>query len=179
MKRFWIIVLLFFSLRPIFASEFIELQTKSGKIYRDATVKEVLATEITITYENGIAVIPLEDLPDDVERKYRAEAERAREEAGARAQVWLAKVFKDTPIQEVIQYYAQQDHSEAIIASNVSGTFSFELPVRMATPGYALYELRDALLANRGIIITDLDDKRISVTYNDALDPQGAAQMKH
>jgi hypothetical protein len=178
MKRFWIIVLLFFSLRPVIASQFIELQTKSGKIFRSATVIGVLATAVQIEYEDGIAVIPLDDLPDDVERRYRAEADGVRQKQVAMAHVRLTKVFKDTPIQDVIRYYAQQDHSEAIVASNVSGTFSFEPPLRKAPPGYSLYELRDALLAKRGIIITDLDDKRTSVTYNDALDPQRAAQMR-
>ena len=75
----------------------------------------------------------------------------------------------NVPVDKVLDVYKHMAKSELVIASNV----------RWATHGITMHFhgspevvpslLEQALLKQAGIVITRLDDKRVSVTYNDKL----------
>ena len=79
--------------------------------------------------------------------------------------------FVNVPVDDVLHTYEALAKSELIIASNVrlanhhitlrAGGVSSEVIQRM---------IEQALLKQAGIVVTRLDDKRVSVTYNDKLE---------
>lgn len=78
--------------------------------------------------------------------------------------------FVHVPVDRVLDMYKQSSKSELIIASDVrQATHSITLHAVGVSPETLQQMIEQALLKQAGIVITHLDDKRISVTYNDQL----------
>jgi type II secretory pathway component GspD/PulD (secretin) len=79
--------------------------------------------------------------------------------------------FKNVPASEVPTTYKKMSGLEFIVDSHVKRVTS-PVTLKTTTPltkGEALKLIQTALLTQAGIVITPLDDKRVSVTFNDAL----------
>jgi membrane protein implicated in regulation of membrane protease activity len=76
----------------------------------------------------------------------------------------------EAPVNVLLDVYTHVSGLELVAASNISqmGSKVVVLPDSHGG-GNLLREIEKALLDQRGILITRLDDKRASVTYNDAL----------
>lgn len=79
--------------------------------------------------------------------------------------------FSSTHIIQVLQYYADLGGRELVISSHVKA-----LPARVTLQPQATLKgsevlklIEKALLEQTGIVVTDVNDKQSSVTYNDAL----------
>jgi hypothetical protein len=73
-------------------------------------------------------------------------------------------------VQNVLELYKVITKCELIVASNVRlavGTVTLQSPKRSSEDSARLLE--EALLKQAGVIITQLDAKRVSVTYNDQM----------
>jgi hypothetical protein len=77
----------------------------------------------------------------------------------------------NAPLKEALDFYQEMcGESEVIISSNVYGPartitiHAEDVPLEVAHKAF-----EKAFLEQAGIVITHLDDKRISVTYNDKL----------
>lgn len=78
--------------------------------------------------------------------------------------------FVHVPVDRVLDMYKQSSKSELIIASDVrQATHGITLHAVGVSPDAVPKLIEQALLKQAGIVITHLDDKRISVTYNDQL----------
>jgi hypothetical protein len=80
----------------------------------------------------------------------------------------------EAPVSVLLDVYTHVSGLELVTASNIGQMSSnvVVLPDRHGQDwggGKFLREIEKALLDQRGILITRLDDKRVSVTYNDAL----------
>jgi hypothetical protein len=79
--------------------------------------------------------------------------------------------FVNAPADKVLDLYVASAKSPVIIASNVQqATHRITLQATAVSPQVAQQMIEQALLKQAGIVITRLDDKRISVTYNDRLE---------
>jgi hypothetical protein len=78
--------------------------------------------------------------------------------------------FVNVPADKVLDVYAASAKSQLIIASDVRrATHNITLQATAVSPEVARQMIEEALLKQAGIVITRLDDKQISVTYNDQL----------
>lgn len=65
--------------RTIAKGEVIEsLRTKSGTVYRKATIREVTSIGMQILHSEGHKRIPYEDLPDDLQQRFQFDAEQKK-----------------------------------------------------------------------------------------------------
>jgi hypothetical protein len=79
--------------------------------------------------------------------------------------------FAHIPVDKVLDIYKASAKCELIIASNVRlATHPITLRAGNISPEAAPQMLERALLKQAGIVITRLDAKRVSVTYNDRLE---------
>lgn len=79
--------------------------------------------------------------------------------------------FVNVPADKVLDIYVASAKSQVIIASDVQqATHRITLEAAAVSPEVAHQMIEQALLNQAGIVITRLDDKRISVTYNDRLE---------
>jgi len=77
--------------------------------------------------------------------------------------------FVNVPVDKALDIY--KDSSQLIIASDVRrATHPITLHTTAVSPEIARQMIEQALLKQAGIVITRLDDKRISITYNDKLE---------
>ena len=79
--------------------------------------------------------------------------------------------LENVPASEVLSIYKQMSGLEFVVDSRAKLVTS-QVTFRTTTPlkkEEALKLIQSALLKQAGIVITPLDDKRVSVTYNDAL----------
>ncbi len=79
--------------------------------------------------------------------------------------------FEHVPASEVLTIYKQMSGLEFVVDSHVKRVTS-PVTFKTTTPlakTEALKLIQTALLTQAGIVITPLDDKRVSVTFNDAL----------
>jgi hypothetical protein len=77
--------------------------------------------------------------------------------------------FVNVPPDMVLDYYQAATKQELVIASDVRGA-THGVTLRFSgSPEAAKPLIEQALLKQAGIVITRLDDKRASVTYNDRL----------
>lgn len=79
--------------------------------------------------------------------------------------------FRETAPYQVLQYYEVLSEKELVMSShvdNVRAKISLRAEVPL-TKSQMVARTEKALREQAGIIITPLDDKRVSVTYNDAL----------
>ena len=80
--------------------------------------------------------------------------------------------FEQLPVSQVLPIYEKASGLELVIDSRVK-TVSF--PINLKIVGVlppkeeVLKRMREAFLKQAGVVITRLDDKRESVTFNDAL----------
>lgn len=58
----------------------IDIVTKSGKTYKNAKIERATERGLLVMHEIGAAIIPYSDLPDDLQKKYQADAERFKAE---------------------------------------------------------------------------------------------------
>lgn len=80
--------------------------------------------------------------------------------------------FVNVPADKVLNLYKDMTKSELVIASNVRwATHGITLRFH-GSPEAVPSVLQEALLKQAGIVITRLDDKRASITYNDKLELQ-------
>ena len=78
--------------------------------------------------------------------------------------------FKNVPASEVLTIYKKMSGLEFVIDSHVKQVTSpVTLKTTPLTKAEALKLIQTALLTQAGIVIMPLDDKRVSVTFNDAL----------
>jgi len=79
----------------------------------------------------------------------------------------------NVPADKALDVYKHSAKSELIIASDVHrATHSITLHAGAVSPEAAQQMIEQALLKQAGIVITRLDAKRASVTYNDKLELQ-------
>ena len=79
--------------------------------------------------------------------------------------------FVHAPVDKVLDIYKESAKGELIIASNVRlANHSITLHAGGVSPEVVQQMIEQALLKQAGIVITRLDAKRISVTYNDQLE---------
>ena len=79
--------------------------------------------------------------------------------------------FVGVPVDKVLDTYKASAKSELIIASNVClANHSITLHAGGVSPEVAQQIIEQALLKQAGIVISRLDAKRVSVTYNDRLE---------
>ncbi len=79
--------------------------------------------------------------------------------------------FVNVPADKILDVYKASAKSELIIASDVRWTtHSITLHAVAVSPEVAQRMIEQALLKQAGIVITRLDGKRVSVTYNDQLE---------
>ena len=79
--------------------------------------------------------------------------------------------FKTIEIAEVLRIYSSVSGQQLVMASNVT---TAPYKITLQSGGLITYDevarlLQRGLLEQAGIVITRLDDKRASVTYNDRL----------
>jgi len=81
MKNFLFGLVVFF----LFVSNLlaIDIVTKSGKTYKNAEIERATERGLLVIHEIGAAIIPYSDLPDDLQKKYQADAERFKAEKAA------------------------------------------------------------------------------------------------
>jgi hypothetical protein len=76
-------------------------------------------------------------------------------------------------VKQVLPIYKSLSGAELVIASNVQRVYSTITvdtpPGKQLDKAEAMKLIEKALIDQAGIILTRLDDKRVSVTYNDAL----------
>jgi hypothetical protein len=81
--------------------------------------------------------------------------------------------FVSVPVRTVLQYYEPLIKSKLVVASDVRRvTQSITLHAAAVPPEVARQMIQQALLKQARVVITRLDDKRVSVTFNDALELQ-------
>lgn len=79
--------------------------------------------------------------------------------------------FVNVPVDEVLHTYKALAKSELVVASNVRlANHSITLHAEGVSPEVIQRMIEQALLKQAGIVVTRLDDKRVSVTYNDKLE---------
>jgi hypothetical protein len=71
-------------------------------------------------------------------------------------------------LKEIIMFYATLDHKTPVIASNVPTDKSITIKVLTDAPT-ALSLIRAAVLKQAGVILSEVDEKRFSVTFNNNL----------
>jgi hypothetical protein len=79
--------------------------------------------------------------------------------------------FINTPAQKILMIYHQLSGLELVESSDVK-KLSAVITIRTAqavSKGEMIKLIENALLMQAGVVITHLDEKRASVTYNDAL----------
>jgi hypothetical protein len=77
--------------------------------------------------------------------------------------------FINVSVDKVLDTYKASAKAELIVASNVRYVHGITLLATAVTPEEAQHLIEQALLKQGGIVITRLDEKRVSVTYNDQL----------
>ncbi|MGH7954299.1 MAG: hypothetical protein ACREFE_20580 [Limisphaerales bacterium] len=78
--------------------------------------------------------------------------------------------FVNVPVDKILDVYKASAKCELIIASNVRlANHSITLHAGGVSPDVVRQMIEQALLKQAGIVITRLDTKRVSVTYNDQL----------
>jgi hypothetical protein len=81
--------------------------------------------------------------------------------------------FVNVPVDQVLDIYKASTSLELVIASNVRlATHSITLRAINVSPEAVPHLLEQALLKQAGVILSRLDEKRVSVTYNDQLELQ-------
>ncbi len=80
--------------------------------------------------------------------------------------------MENVPLNEVLNVYKAWSKQELVVARNVS-LANHHITIHFKGSAEAVPELiEESLLKQAGILITRLDDKRVSVTYNDKLEVQ-------
>ena len=79
MKKIALLMILFAAATAAEEEKYAELTVKSGKIYKSVVVRSVTPSELKIMHESGTAGIKLEDLPEDLQKKYGYNPEEAAE----------------------------------------------------------------------------------------------------
>lgn len=77
--------------------------------------------------------------------------------------------YVDAPINEVLNTYKDFAKVELVMASDIQNIHGITLHTAAVSPEVAQHLIEQTLLKQAGIVITRLDDKRVSVTYNDYL----------
>ena len=78
--------------------------------------------------------------------------------------------FENVPVEKVLEVYKPLSGRELVISSDLKGYHpGINLRLSDASKTEALKAIETALLEQAGVVITPLDNKRISVTFNDAL----------
>jgi hypothetical protein len=80
-------------------------------------------------------------------------------------------IFQNTPLDKILPVYQEMSGCQLIESSDVKKHYR-QITVRATAPASKADTLRlieKALLEQAGIVITHLDDKRVSVTFNDRL----------
>jgi hypothetical protein len=73
-------------------------------------------------------------------------------------------------VEKVLEVYKLLSSRELVISSNLKGVHpSITLRLQDTPKTEVMKAIEKALLEQAGVVITPLDDKRISVTFNDAL----------
>ena len=97
---------------------------------------------------------------------YAADQSAAKNTDGTKATI----NFVGVPVDKVLDTYKASAKCELIIASNVRlANHSITLHAVAIPPEDVRQMIEQALLKQAGIVITRLDDNRVSVTYNDKL----------
>ena len=79
--------------------------------------------------------------------------------------------FVNVPVDKVLEVYKASAKSQLIIASDVRrANHSITLHAGGVSREVLQQMIEQALLKQAGIVITRLDDKRVSITYNDKLE---------
>jgi len=60
------------------ATDRVDITTRSGLVYRNCKITRAEPDGITVTHAKGIAKIPFEDLPSDVQQEHQYDPEKAR-----------------------------------------------------------------------------------------------------
>ena len=79
MKKIALLMILFAASAAAEDDQYDKLTVKSGKVYKSVVVRSVTPSELKIMHESGTAGIRLEDLPDDLQRKYGFNPEKSVE----------------------------------------------------------------------------------------------------
>lgn len=78
--------------------------------------------------------------------------------------------FTNVPVAQVLDIYKKMTSRELVISSEIKKVHaSITLRLQNASKVEATKAVEKALLEQAGVVITPLDEKRISVTFNDAL----------
>lgn len=79
MKITTILMLLLALVASAAEDKYEELTTKSGKTFKSVVVRTVTPSELRIMHESGMAGIKLGDLPEELQKKYGYDPEKAKE----------------------------------------------------------------------------------------------------
>jgi type II secretory pathway component GspD/PulD (secretin) len=78
--------------------------------------------------------------------------------------------FKNVDVSAILSIYQKMSGLELIIDSRAKTvSANINLQAQVSTRAEGMKDIETALIAQAGIVITHLDDKRASVTFNDAL----------
>jgi len=79
----------------------------------------------------------------------------------------------NVPVGDVLETYRSVSKSKLVIASDVRRlTHGITLHAKAVSPEVARQAIEKALLKQARVVVTRLDDERVSVTYNDQLELQ-------
>jgi hypothetical protein len=65
-----------------------DIRTRDGKVYKNATITTVTPAYVSITYSEGVARVMLRDLPEELQKKYGYDSEKATQQLTAEAHAY-------------------------------------------------------------------------------------------
>lgn len=86
------ILLFTFALAAALAAE--DITTNDGKLYKNATITAATPAHVSISYEDGLARELLQNLPEDLQKRYGYDPEKAAEHLNAEAEAQMEAARK-------------------------------------------------------------------------------------
>lgn len=132
--------------------------TIDGKVYQNVTVLHVEPDAVTILHKDGGALVPLELLPDDLQKRFHYDPTKAKAAADERMQQEIAdaRALRAERAQLANQRKAEDDETARAADSSVGN--NPDVAAASATASSSTHHSMDELVNSTGSLNRDLSD---------------------